>query len=66
MFRHLRLTALVKVMPPQSKRRKLSSWLKEATQVVSTAVTPQTAKQKVNSQVKDHNIIDPETNPLKW
>ena len=54
---------------PQSKRRKLSSWLKEATQVVSTSVRPQTAEQKVNSQVEDYlkcNIIDPETNPLKW
>ena len=54
---------------PKSKRRKLSSWLKEATQVVSTSVTPQTTEQKVNSQVEDylkHNIIDPETNPLKW
>ena len=54
---------------PQSKIRRLSSWLKEATQVVSTSVTPQTAEQKVNSQVEDYlkrNIIDPETNPLKW
>ena len=54
---------------PQSKRRKLSSWLKEATQVLSTSVRPQTAEQKVNSQVEDYlkrNIIDPETNPLKW
>ena len=54
---------------PQSKRCKLSSWLKEATQVVSTLVTSQTAEQKVNSQVEDYlkrNIIDPETNPLKW
>ena len=56
---------------PQSKRRKLSSWLKEATQVVSTtskSVTPQTAEQKVNTQVEDYlkcTIIDPETNPLK-
>lgn len=36
---------------------------------MSTLVTPQTAEQKVNSQVEDylkHNIIDPETNPLKW
>ena len=42
---------------PQSKRRKLSSWLKEEIQVVSTSVTPQTAEQKVNNQVEDHDII---------
>ena len=29
---------------PKNKRRKLSSWLKEATQVVSTSVTPQTTE----------------------
>ena len=57
---------------PQNKRRKLSSWLKEATQVVSTtskSVIPQTAEQKVNSQVEDYlkrTVTDPETNPLKW
>ena len=34
---------------PQSKRCKLSSRLKEATQVVSTSVTPQTTEQKVKS-----------------
>ena len=54
---------------PKSKRHKLRSWLKEATQVVSTSVTPQTTEQKVNSQVEEYlkcNIIDPETNPLKW
>ena len=60
---------------PQTKRRKLSSWLREATQVVSTAstsvssVTPQTAEQKMNNEVEDylkHTVIDPETNPLKW
>ena len=39
---------------PHSKRRKLSSWLKEATQVVSTSVTLQTAQQKVNSQLEDY------------
>ena len=36
---------------------------------MSTSVRPQTAEQKVNSQVEDYlkrNIIDPETNPLKW
>ena len=50
---------------PQSKRCKLSSWLKETTQLE----TLQTAEQKVNSQVEDylkHNIIDPETNTLKF
>ena len=39
MFRHLRLTALVKVMPHEA-RHELSSWLKEGTQVVPTSVTP--------------------------
>ena len=40
---------------PQSKRRKLSSWLKETTQVstASTSVTPQTAEQKMNNEVVD-------------
>ena len=54
---------------PQSKRCKLSSWLKEVTQVVSTSVTLHTAEQKMNSQAEDYvkrNIFDPETNPLKW
>ena len=56
-------------MSHKAKDGKLSSWLKKATQVVSTSVRPQTAEQKVNSQVEDYlkrNIIDPETNPLKW
>ena len=60
---------LISTDAPKTKRCKLSSWLKEATQVVSTSVTPQTTEQKVNSQVEDYlkcNIIDPETNLLKW
>ena len=59
--------SISKEIAPQNKRHKLSSWLKEATQVVSTLVTQQTAEQKVNSQVEDYvkcNISDPETNPL--
>ena len=58
------MTVLGKVVPHiRSKGRKLSSWLKEATQVVSTSVTPQTAQQK---DYLKQNIVDPETNPLKW
>ena len=56
-----------------SKKRKLSSWLREATQTMSTSsstpVRPQSVEQRMQNEIEEylkHTIIDPDTNPLKW
>ena len=51
------------------KKRKLSSWLKEAVETHSSSSIPQTPEQMIKKEIEDYikqPLLDPELNPLQW
>ena len=51
------------------KKRKLSSWLKEAVETHSSSSTPQTPEQMIKKEIEDYikqPLLDAELNPLQW
>ena len=52
-----------------TKKRKLSSWLKEATKMPSSSSTPQTPEQQIKKEIEDYiklPLLDAESDPLQW
>ena len=51
------------------KKRKLSSWLKEATELQSSSGTPQTPEQRMKKEIEDYiklPLLDAELDPIQW
>lgn len=51
------------------KKRKLSSWLKEATEMWSSSSTPQTPEQRIKKEIENYiklPLLDAELDPLQW
>ena len=52
-----------------TKKHKLSSWLKEATEAQSSFSTPQSPEQRVKKEIEDYiklPLLDAESDPLQW
>ena len=52
-----------------TKKRKLSSWLKEATEAQLSSSTPQSPEQRVKKEIEDYiklPLLDAESDPLQW
>ena len=57
------------VSDPSIKKRKLSSWLKETVELLSSSSTPQTPNQKIKKEIEDYlklPMLDAEMDPLQW